>query len=332
MYIANEKRYDTMTYNRVGNSGLKLPAISLGLWNNFGDYDYFEKQREIVLGAFDRGITHFDLANNYGPPAGAAEENFGRIMTKDLKPYRDELVISSKAGYYMWSGPYGDWGSKKNIIASCDQSLKRTKLDYLDIFYHHRPDYDTPLEETAQALDLLVHQGKALYIGISNYDAKRTLEITKIFRELRTPFIIHQPNYNMFNRWIEDGLTDVLAQEKLGAIVFSPLAQGLLTDRYLHGIPEDSRAKRSEIQFLNEDKVASTLKIVQALNEIAKDRGQSLAQMALAWNLRQKTVTSVLVGASRLSQLEDNLKVLDNLAFTPAQLKQIDEILNQKNV
>ncbi|MDU6525165.1 MAG: aldo/keto reductase, partial [Enterococcus sp.] len=284
MYVADEKRYETMKYNRVGNSGLKLPAISLGLWNNFGGYDNFEKQREIVLGAFDRGITHIDLANNYGPPAGAAEENFGRIMAQDLKPYRDELIISSKAGYYMWPGPYGEWGSKKNIIASCDQSLKRMGLEYVDIFYHHRPDYDTPLEETAGALDLLVRQGKALYIGISNYDAQRTAEITKIFKELKTPFIIHQPRYNMFDRWIEDGLTDVLEEEGLGAIVFSPLAQGLLTDRYLDGIPEDSRAHRSEIQFLNEENVEGTLSIVRELNEIAQKRGQSLAQMAIAWN------------------------------------------------
>ncbi|MGX7125784.1 aldo/keto reductase [Enterococcus viikkiensis] len=330
MYVADEKRYETMKYNRVGNSGLKLPAISLGLWNNFGGYDYFEKQREIVLGAFDRGITHIDLANNYGPPAGAAEENFGRIMAQDLKPYRDELIISSKAGYYMWPGPYGEWGSKKNIIASCDQSLKRMGLEYVDIFYHHRPDYDTPLEETAGALDLLVRQGKALYIGISNYDAQRTAEISKIFKELKTPFIIHQPRYNMFDRWIEDGLTDVLEEEKLGAIVFSPLAQGLLTDRYLDGIPEDSRAHRSEIQFLNEENVEGTLSIVRELNEIAQKRGQSLAQMAIAWNQQQKAVISVLVGASKLSQLENNIKALDNLEFTADELAAIDRILAKK--
>ncbi|MGM0175081.1 aldo/keto reductase [Enterococcus devriesei] len=330
MYVADEKRYETMKYNRVGNSGLKLPAISLGLWNNFGGYDNFEKQREIVLGAFDRGITHIDLANNYGPPAGAAEENFGRIMAQDLKPYRDELIISSKAGYYMWPGPYGEWGSKKNIIASCDQSLKRMGLEYVDIFYHHRPDYDTPLEETAGALDLLVRQGKALYIGISNYDAQRTAEITKIFKELKTPFIIHQPRYNMFDRWIEDGLTDVLEEEGLGAIVFSPLAQGLLTDRYLDGIPEDSRAHRSEIQFLNEENVEGTLSIVRELNKIAQKRGQSLAQMAIAWNQQQKAVISVLVGASKLSQLENNIKALDNLEFTADELAAIDRILAKK--
>ncbi|MGO2892528.1 aldo/keto reductase [Enterococcus devriesei] len=330
MYVADEKRYETMKYNRVGNSGLKLPAISLGLWNNFGGYDNFEKQLEIVLGAFDRGITHIDLANNYGPPAGAAEENFGRIMAQDLKPYRDELIISSKAGYYMWPGPYGEWGSKKNIIASCDQSLKRMGLEYVDIFYHHRPDYDTPLEETAGALDLLVRQGKALYIGISNYEAQRTAEITKIFKELKTPFIIHQPRYNMFDRWIEDGLTDVLEEEGLGAIVFSPLAQGLLTDRYLDGIPEDSRAHRSEIQFLNEENVEGTLSIVRELNEIAQKRGQSLAQMAIAWNQQQKAVISVLVGASKLSQLENNIKALDNLEFTADELAAIDRILAKK--
>lgn len=330
MYVADEKRYETMKYNRVGNSGLKLPAISLGLWNNFGGYDNFEKQREIVLGAFDRGITHIDLANNYGPPAGAAEENFGRIMAQDLKPYRDELIISSKAGYYMWPGPYGEWGSKKNIIASCDQSLKRMGLEYVDIFYHHRPDYDTPLEETAGALDLLVRQGKALYIGISNYEAQRTAEITKIFKELKTPFIIHQPRYNMFDRWIEDGLTDVLEEEGLGAIVFSPLAQGLLTDRYLDGIPDDSRAHRSEIQFLNEENVEGTLSIVRELNEIAQKRGQSLAQMAIAWNQQQKAVISVLVGASKLSQLENNIKALDNLEFTADELAAIDRILAKK--
>ncbi|MGO3611013.1 MAG: aldo/keto reductase [Enterococcus sp.] len=330
MYVADEKRYETMKYNRVGNSGLKLPAISLGLWNNFGGYDNFEKQREIVLGAFDRGITHIDLANNYGPPAGAAEENFGRIMAQDLKPYRDELIISSKAGYYMWPGPYGEWGSKKNIIASCDQSLKRMGLEYVDIFYHHRPDYDTPLEETAGALDLLVRQGKALYIGISNYEAQRTAEITKIFKELKTPFIIHQPRYNMFDRWIEDGLTDVLEEEGLGAIVFSPLAQGLLTDRYLSGIPDDSRAHRSEIQFLNEENVEGTLSIVRELNEIAQKRGQSLAQMAIAWNQQQKAVISVLVGASKLSQLENNIKALDNLEFTADELAAIDRILAKK--
>lgn len=246
MYNAKATRYDDMIYRRVGHSGLKLPAISLGLWHNFGETDKVATQKEIIFGAFDMGITHFDLANNYGPPAGSAEENFGRILHSDLKQYRDEMIISSKAGYYMWPGPYGEWGSKKNLIASCDQSLQRMQLDYVDIFYSHRPDPETPIEETARALDLLVHQGKALYIGISNYSAEQTKAITKIFRELGTPFIIHQPRYNMLDRWIEDGLTDVLAEEGLGAITFSPLAQGMLTNRYLNGIPADSRAARPD--------------------------------------------------------------------------------------
>ncbi len=327
MYTANEKRYETMQYNRVGNSGLKLPALSLGLWHNFGDVDYLETQKAILFSAFDHGITHFDLANNYGPPAGSAEKNFGRILREDLKSYRDELIISSKAGYYMWPGPYGEWGSKKNIVASCDQSLKRMGLDYVDIFYHHRPDPDTPIEETAQALDLLVRQGKALYIGVSNYSAQQTREIAEVFRELKTPFIIHQPRYNMMDRWIEDGLTDVLAEEQLGAITFSPLAQGILTDRYLNGIPKDSRAGRSSSPFLSADKVDETIEKVRKLNEIAKKRGQTLAEMSLAWNLRQPTVTSVLIGASRVSQLEDNLKALDHLEFSEEELQQIDKIL-----
>lgn len=328
MYQADKKRYDTMPYRRVGNSGLKLPAISLGLWHNFGDVDdCYETQRDIVLKAFDMGITHFDLANNYGPPAGAAERNFGRIMREYLAPYRDELIISSKAGYYMWEGPYGEWGSKKNIIASCNQSLKRLGLDYVDIFYSHRPDPNTPIEETAQALDLLVRQGKALYIGISNYNAEETEAITKVFRRLGTPFIIHQPTYNMFDREIENGLTDVLKKEQIGAIVYSPLAQGLLTSRYLNGIDEHSRAARSSSPFLHVDNVEKTIATVKKLNEVAKKRGQSLSQMALAWNLRQETITSVLIGASKVSQLEDNLKALDNLTFSEDELNQIDAIL-----
>ena len=327
MYLANEKRYDKMIYRRVGNSGLKLPAISLGLWHNFGDVDRLDTQREIIRGAFDRGITHFDLANNYGPPAGSAEINFGRILKEDLKPYRDELIISSKAGYYMWPGPYGEWGSKKNIVASCDQSLQRLGLDYVDIFYHHRPDPDTPLTETAHALDLLVRQGKALYIGVSNYTADQTKAIADIFKTLGTPFIIHQPRYNLLDRWIEDGLTDVLDEEGLGAITFSPLAQGTLTNRYLNGIPEDSRAARSSSPFLTPERVEQTLDIVRQLNTIASQRGQTLAEMALAWNLRLNTVTSVLIGASRLSQLEDNLKALDNLAFSTQELQAIDTLL-----
>lgn len=286
MYNAKETRYDDIIYRRVGHSGLKLPAISLGLWHNFGETDKVATQKEIIFGAFDMGITHFDLANNYGPPAGSAEENFGRILHSDLKQYRDEMIISSKAGYYMWPGPYGEWGSKKNLIASCDQSLQRMQLDYVDIFYSHRPDPETPIEETARALDLLVHQGKALYIGISNYSAEQTKAITKIFRELGTPFIIHQPRYNMLDRWIEDGLTDVLAEEGLGAITFSPLAQGMLTNRYLNGIPADSRAARPDSPFLSPEKVDQTISTVQELNKIAQQRGQSLAEMALAWNLQ----------------------------------------------
>lgn len=327
MYHALETRYQEMQYNRVGHSGLKLPAISLGLWHNFGETDRMATQKETIFGAFDMGITHFDLANNYGPPAGSAEENFGRILHDNLRRYRDEMIISSKAGYYMWPGPYGEWGSKKNIVASCDQSLKRLQLDYVDIFYHHRPDPETPIEETAQALDLLVHQGKALYIGVSNYSAAQTKAITKVFRALGTPFIIHQPRYNMLDRWIEDGLTDVLADEGLGAITFSPLAQGLLTNRYLNGIPTDSRAARPDSPFLSPEKVHQTINTVQKLNKVAQQRGQTLAEMALAWNLQQPTVASVLVGASRLSQLQDSVHALDNLTFTSEELTSIQKIL-----
>lgn len=327
MYLAKENRYDQMQYNRVGKSGLKLPAISLGLWHNFGDVDKMTTQKEVIFTAFDNGITHFDLANNYGPPAGSAETNFGRILRDDLKAYRDEMIISSKAGYYMWPGPYGEWGSKKNLIASCDQSLQRMGLDYVDIFYHHRPDPDTPIEETAHALDLLVRQGKALYVGVSNYSPEQTAAISKLFKEWHTPFVIHQPQYNMFNRSIEEGLTDVLAEEGLGSIVFSPLAQGLLTDRYLDGIPADSRAHRSDSPFLSEDRVEETIGKVRQLNQVAQDRGQTLAEMALAWNLRLPEVSSVLIGASRVSQLQDNLKALDNLDFAPEELARIDAIL-----
>lgn len=329
MYLAQENRYDKMRYRYVGKSGLRLPEISLGLWHNFGDVDKVATQKEIIYAAFDNGITHFDLANNYGPPAGSAELNFGKILREGLKPYRDEIIISSKAGYYMWPGPYGEWGSKKNLIASCDQSLQRMGLDYVDIFYHHRPDPNTPLEETAHTLDLLVRQGKALYVGVSNYTPEQTAEISKYFKEWHTPFIIHQPRYNMFERTIEHGLTDVLEQEGLGAIVFSPLAQGLLTGRYLNGIPEDSRAHRSDSPFLSEDRVEETLGKVRQLNDVAKDRGQTLAEMALAWNLRQPTIASVLIGASRVSQLEDNLKALDNLEFADEELAKIDSILGK---
>lgn len=327
MYLANEQRYDKMIYNRVGNSGLKLPAISLGLWHNFGDVDTLSNQREIIHGAFDMGITHFDLANNYGPPAGSAEINFGRILKEDLKPYRDELIISSKAGYYMWPGPYGEWGSKKNLIASCDQSLERLGLDYVDIFYHHRPDSETPLSETAHALDLLVRQGKALYVGLSNYSAAETKEMSAILKAQGTPFIIHQPSYSLFNRWIEDGLKDVLVAEELGAIAFSPLAQGLLTNRYLNGVPEDSRASRSDSPFLSEENVVQTIDKVKKLNDIAAQRGQTLAEMAIAWILRDGIITSVLVGASRLSQLQDNVKALDHLDFTTEELTAIDAVI-----
>lgn len=327
MYQADSNRYQSMTYNRVGNSGLKLPAISLGLWHNFGDVDQLENQRAIIRGAFDMGITHFDLANNYGPPPGSAEENFGRIFREDLKGYRDELIISSKAGFYMWEGPYGEWGSKKYITASCDQSLRRLGLDYVDIFYHHRPDPDTCLEETASALDLLVRQGKALYIGISNYSAQQTEDIIAVFKELKTPFVIHQPRYNMFDREIENGLTDVLAKEQKGAIVYSPLAQGLLTNRYLKGIPADSRAARTDSPFLDKDRVDASLAKVKQLNQLAQERGQTMAEMAIAWLLREDTVASVLIGASRLSQLQDNVKALDNLSFTASELDTIDKIL-----
>jgi len=327
MYLANGQRYDKMVYNRVGKSGLKLPAISLGLWHNFGDVDALSNQREIIHGAFDMGITHFDLANNYGPPAGSAEINFGRILKEDLKPYRDELIISSKAGYYMWPGPYGEWGSKKNLIASCDQSLERLGLDYVDIFYHHRPDSDTPLSETAHALDLLVRQGKALYVGISNYSAEDTKKMSEILKAQGTPFIIHQPSYSMFNRWVEDGLKDVLVEEELGAIAFSPLAQGLLTNRYLNGVPEDSRASRSDSPFLSEENVVQTIDKVKKLNDIAAQRGQTLAEMAIAWILRDGIITSVLVGASRLSQLQDNVKALDHLDFTTEELTAIDAVI-----
>lgn len=327
MYQAAEDRYDNMIYNRVGNSGLKLPALSLGMWHNFGDVDLFENSREMTHRAFDLGITHFDLANNYGPPAGSAEENFGRILKKDFLPYRDEMIISSKAGYYMWPGPYGEFGSKKNLTASIDQSLTRMGLDYVDIFYSHRPDPDTPFEETAHALDLMVRQGKALYIGISNYSAEQTAEISKIFKELKTPFIIHQPSYSMYNRWIEDGLQDVLQENQLGTIAYSPLAQGMLTDRYLDGIPKDSRAGRTTSQFLDESKVKATLEQSRALNEVAKRRGQTLAEMAVSWILRDGKVTSVLIGASKVSQIEDNVKALDNLDFSPSELAEIEKIL-----
>lgn len=328
VYRAAENRYEKMLYRRVGQSGLKLSALSLGLWHNFGDVDRLTNQRDLLHYAFDHGITCFDIANNYGPSAGSAEENFGKIFHDDFKPYRDEMIITSKAGFYMWPGPYGEWGSRKNIIASCNQSLKRTGLDYFDIFYSHRPDPETPFEETALALDQIVKSGKALYIGISNYDAEQTQAITTIFNDLKTPYIIHQVQYNMFERTPENGLFDVLTAEHKGATVYSPLAQGLLTDRYLNGIPEDSRANRQDSPFLSVEDVDQRLAQIKQLNQIAESRGQSLAEMSLAWDLRNEVVASVIIGASRVSQLEDNLQVLDHLDFSDSELAQIDQITN----
>lgn len=328
IYIANPTRYQNMEYRRCGKSGLKLPAVSLGLWHNFGDVDVLENFRNTLKTAFDSGITHFDLANNYGPPAGSAEENFGRILHEDFKSYRDELIISSKAGYYMWEGPYGEWGSKKYLVSSLDQSLKRMKLDYVDIFYHHRPDLDTPLEETMAALDLIVRQGKALYVGISNYHPKEAAEAFKILKDLGTPCLIHQPKYSLFERWVEtEGLLDLLEKEGVGCIPFSPLAQGLLTDKYLKGIPEDSRIAKG-VGFLKESNLTEDkLGQIRKLNNIAEQRNQSLAQMALSWILKDGRVTSVLIGASKAAQLTDSLKCLDNTVFTQEELKLIDGIL-----
>lgn len=326
-YLASPTRYDNMQYRRVGNSGLKLSALSLGLWHNFGSVDPLENQRHLLRHAFDLGITCFDIANNYGPDAGSAETNFGRIFKADFQPYRDELVITSKAGYYMWPGPYGEWGSRKSIIASCDQSLRRTGLDYFDIFYSHRFDPDTPLEETALALDQLVKSGKALYVGISNYNAENTEKIAAIFKELKTPYIIHQDRYNMFARDPEKELFPTLAKDHTGAVVFSPLAQGMLTGRYLHGIPEDSRAARKDSKFLHVADVESKLDKIKALNAIAEKRGQTLAEMALAWDLRQPAVASVIIGASKVSQLDDNVKALNKLTFTAEEERAIDHVL-----
>ena len=328
-YLPAENRYETMKYNRCGKSGLLLPAISLGLWHNFGGVDTFENGRAIVRRAFDLGITHFDLANNYGPPAGSAEETFGKILKDDFQGYRDEMIISTKAGYYMWKGPYGEWGSKKYLIASLDQSLKRMGLDYVDIFYHHRPDPNTPLEETMRALDQVVRQGKALYVGISNYQPAQAKEAARILKELGTPCLIHQPSYSMFNRWIENGLQDVLQEDGIGSIAFSPLAQGMLTDRYLKGIPADSRAAKPTGFLKTEQVTEERLNQITALNEIAKERGQSLAQMAIAWVLRAGKVTSALIGASRVSQLEDNVKAIENLEFTAEELNKIEDILSR---
>jgi L-glyceraldehyde 3-phosphate reductase len=323
MYLPDTKRYERIPYVRCGRSGVRLPQISLGLWQNFGGSMPYENSREMVLRSFDSGITHFDLANNYGPPYGSAEESFGRIMATDLKAYRDELIISTKAGYDMWPGPYGDWGSRKYLLASLDQSLKRMGLEYVDIFYSHRVDPDTPLEETMGALDTAVRSGRALYVGISSYGPKKTREAARILRELKTPFIIHQPSYSMLNRWIENGLLQVLQEEGLGCIVFSPLAQGLLTSKYLGGIPNASRAAENgsfQKNVVNERNLAN----VRALDGIARERGQTLAQMAIAWVLRQPAVTSALIGASRWAQIEECLGALKNLRFSHEELARID--------
>ncbi|KAB2371437.1 L-glyceraldehyde 3-phosphate reductase [Actinomadura montaniterrae] len=322
-YTADGDRYERLPYRRCGRSGLRLPAISLGLWHNFGDDRPIDVQRAILRRAFDLGVTHFDLANNYGPPYGSAETNFGRIMREDLAPYRDELIISTKAGYDMWPGPYGEWGSRKYLLASLDQSLKRTGLDYVDIFYSHRFDPDTPLEETMGALDHAVRSGKALYAGISSYSPKRTAEAARILREMGTPLLIHQPSYSMLNRWIEGGLLGTLEEEGVGCIAFSPLAQGMLTGKYLGGIPEGSRASRNT-SFSSDLLTEENVRHVRTLDEIARGRGQSLAQMALAWSLRDARVTSALIGASSVAQLEENLAALDRLDFTPDELEAID--------
>ncbi len=328
-YAPDARRYDSMKYNRCGRSGLLLPAISLGLWHNFGGVDSLENGRAVLRRAFDLGITHFDLANNYGPPYGSAEETFGIIFARDFKPHRDELIISSKAGWDMWPGPYGNWGSRKYLIASLDQSLKRMGVDYVDIFYHHRPDPETPLEETLGALDHIVRSGRALYAGISQYSPEQTAKAAALLRQIGTPLLIHQPKYSMFNRWVEDGLLDVLRQEGVGSIVFSPLAQGLLTDRYLNGIPEGSRASR-RISYLQPDAVTDeVLAKVRKLNEIAKKRGQSMAQMAIAWVLRHAAVTSALVGASSVTQIENNVAALNTPDFSAEELRAIDAVLTE---
>src|SRR6187549_223066 len=325
-YQPAAERYQAMPYARTGRSGLKLPRVSLGLWHNFGGVDTFENQRTLLRRAFDLGITHFDLANNYGPPPGSAEENFGKLLKQDFAAYRDELIISTKAGYYMWPGPYGEWGSRKYLLASLDQSLKRMGIDYVDIFYSHRPDPETPLEETMGALDQIVRSGKALYAGISSYSPEQTHEAARILRELGTPCLIHQPSYNMFNRWIEDGLIAELEKQKMGCIVFSPLAQGLLTNKYLNGIPEDSRAAKHT--SLDPDAITpAKVEKVKKLNELAKSRRQSLAQMAVAWTLRHKQVSSSLIGASKVAHVEEAVGALGNLEFSAAELSAIEAAL-----
>jgi L-glyceraldehyde 3-phosphate reductase len=329
-YLPLKNRYESMVYNRCGKSGIKLPAISLGLWHNWGDTDDFENSRKMIHRAFDLGITHFDLANNYGPPPGSAETNFGKILKQDLTAYRDELIISTKAGWDMWPGPYGNFGSRKYLIASLDQSLKRMGLEYVDIFYHHRPDYETPLEETMMALDQIVRSGKALYIGISQYKPEETERAIQILQELGTPLLIHQPVYNMFNRWIEDGLDKLLINKGVGCIVFSPLAQGLLTNRYLNEIPADSRVGKNS-PFLTKNHITEEkLNIIKRLNQIALERKQTLAQMAIAWTLHNPAVTSALVGASKVTQIEDIHKSLTNLGFSEDEISKINNITNQK--
>jgi L-glyceraldehyde 3-phosphate reductase len=324
-YLPLDQRYDAMTYRRTGRSGLLLPAISLGLWHNFGGVDKLETGRAILRRAFDLGVTHFDLANNYGPPAGSAETNFGTLLKQDFANHRDELIISTKAGYDMWAGPYGEWGSRKYLLASLDQSLKRMGLEYVDIFYSHRPDPSTPLEETMGALDQAVRRGKALYVGISNYPAEQTAQAARILRDLGTPCLIHQPRYSIFDRWVENGLLDTLQTEGIGGIAFSPLAQGMLSDRYLSGIPEGSRASKE--RFLKSSQITSErLDQIKRLNEIARARGQSLAQMAIAWVLRQPTMTSALVGVSSVAQLEDNVAALKNVQFSADELRSVDQI------
>jgi L-glyceraldehyde 3-phosphate reductase len=327
VYQANTTRYQTMEYRRCGRSGLKLPAISLGLWHNFGDETQLEISRQLLRHAFDLGITHFDLANNYGPPPGSAESNFGRILKEDFLPYRDELIISSKAGYTMWDGPYGDWGSRKYLVASLNQSLKRMGLEYVDIFYHHRPDPETPLEETMCALDHLVRQGKALYVGLSNYPSEQARQAINILNDLGTPCLIHQPKYSMFERWVEDGLLEMLQAEGVGSIAFSPLAGGQLTNRYLNGIPPDSRAASSSRFLQPEQLTAERLEKIRQLDAIAERRGQKLSQMALAWVLREDKVTSVLIGASKTAQLDDAVGMLNNRQFSVEERAAIDAIL-----
>lgn len=332
MYTPSSTRYDDMQYNRCGKSGLKLPAISLGLWHNFGSVDVFDNGKSIIRRAFDRGITHFDLANNYGPAPGSAEENFGKILKQDFTGnLRDELIISTKAGYLMWPGPYGDWGSRKYLLSSLDQSLKRMQLDYVDIFYSHRPDPDTPLEETMMALDTAVRSGKALYVGISNYKADEAKKAIEILKQLGTPCLIHQPKYSMFERWVEDGLLNVLEKYGVGCIPFSPLAQGMLTDRYLKGIPRDSRAAKSHGFLKTSEITDERLQQIRELNEIAKQRKQSLAQMALAWLLKDKRITTVLIGASSTEQLDNNIEALKNFKFSNGELTAIEKVLKKRD-